>query len=188
MQKCPFYHADNTKPTGSPAFRLQEIELDIKIRFANINDIPLILAFIQQKAEFDRYPASVEATAEKLKQTLFCEPPLANVLFAEVESTTVGFATFFQTYSTFLARPGIWLDDLYVKPHIRGKGVGAALMNRLFAIAKERDCGRIEWTVAPDNIQGIRFYKKQGAQIRNEVRLCRLEYEEIHSSSAVYCL
>lgn len=157
--------------------------MDIKVRSANINDIPLILSFIQQKAEFDGCPTSVEATAEKLKQTLFCEPPLANVLFAEVERTTVGFATFFQTYSTFLARPGIWLDDLYVQPHIRGKGVGAALMNRLAAIALRRDCGRIEWTVATDNTPGIGFYKKQGAQIRNELRLCRLDYEAIHRSA-----
>lgn len=157
--------------------------MDIKVRSANINDIPLILSFIQQKAEFDGCPASVEATAEKLKQTLFCEPPLANVLFAEVEGTTVGFATFFQTYSTFLARPGIWLDDLYVQPHMRGKGVGAALMNRLAAIAKQRDCGRIEWTVATNNTNGIEFYRKQGAQIRDGVRLCRLNYEAIHRSA-----
>ena len=149
-------------------------ELDIQVRVANVDDIELILSFISQKAEFDGCPHAVEATADKLKQTLFGTPPLATVLFAEVEGNAVGFAVFFQTYSSFLAQPSIWLDDIFVQPQMRGKSVGTALLTHLAKIADERECGRIEWTVSAMNVRGIEFYKKHGVQILERTRLCRV--------------
>ena len=154
-------------------------ELDIQVRVANIDDIELILKFISQKAKFDGCPSAVEATADKLKQTLFCDPPLASVLFASVEGSAVGFAVFFQTYSSFLAQPSIWLDDIFVLPQMRGKGVGTALLTYIAEIAHERGCGRIEWTVSIANTLGIEFYQKQGAQILEHVRLCRVDQAAI---------
>lgn len=153
--------------------------MDIQIRLATVHDISLILDLIHQKAEFDGCPNSVEATPARLMQTLFGESPLAYVLFAEVDGRPIGFASYFQTYSTFLARPGLWLDDLYVQPVLRGYGVGTALVNHLAAIAQSQQCGRIEWTVDTSNINGIQFYQKQGAQIKEDVRLCRLNQEAI---------
>lgn len=150
-------------------------KLDIQVRVANVDDIELILSFISQKAKFDGCPSAVEATTDKLKQTLFCDPPLASVLFAEVEGSAVGFAVFFQTYSSFLAQPSIWLDDIFVQPQMRGRGVGTALLTYIAKIADERGCGRIEWTVATANARGIEFYQKQGAQILERVRLCRVD-------------
>lgn len=152
---------------------------EITIRQAKIEDIPVILSFILQKAEFDGCAAAVEATAEKLKQTLFGERAIAKVLFAEVEGIAVGFAVFFQTYSSFLAKPSIWLDDLFVLPQLRNKGVGTALLTHLAQIAKEGDCGRIEWTVSVANDRGIAFYKKHGVQIRENTRLCRVDRQTI---------
>lgn len=149
-------------------------ELDIQVRVANVDDIELILSFIAQKAEFDGCPHAVEATADKLKQTLFDDSPLASVLFAEVEGVAVGFAVFFQTYSSFLAQPSIWLDDIFVQPQMRGKSVGTALLTYLAKIANERECGRIEWTVSATNARGIDFYKKHDVQILERTRLCRV--------------
>jgi len=154
-------------------------EMDIQVRTANIDDIELILSFLSQKANFDGCPSALEATAPKLKQTLFCSPSLASVLFAELEGSTVGFALFFYTYSSFLAQPSIWLDDLFVQPQMRGKGVGTALLMHLATIAESKNCGRIEWTVATNNTRGIAFYKKHGAQILETIRLCRVEQASI---------
>lgn len=149
-------------------------QLDIQVRVANIDDVELILSFIAQKAEFDGCLHAVEATADKLKQTLFGVPPLASVLLAEVEGNAVGFAVFFQTYSSFLAQQSIWLDDLFVQPQMRGKSVGTALLTELAKIADERKCGRIEWTVSAMNARGIDFYKKHGVQVLERTRLCRV--------------
>lgn len=148
--------------------------MEIRIRFAGVSDLPLVLRFIRQKAKFDGYPAAVEASAVALKQALLSDTPLLQVLLAEVEDEAVGFATVFRTYSTFLARSGLWLDDLYVRPHLRGCGVGTALMRQVVSIAHQQHCKRIEWTVATKNVLGIEFYRQQGAEIRENVRLCRL--------------
>jgi GNAT superfamily N-acetyltransferase len=149
-------------------------ELDIKIRLATIEDLELILSFIMQKAEFDGYPHSLEITIDKLRQTLFAQPPLAKVLLAQVDDVAVGFALFSYAYSSFLAQLTLWVGDLYVQPLMRGKGIGTALLQRLAQIAQEADCGRLEWTVADCNTRAIAFYKKHGAQVL-DVRLCRVE-------------
>jgi len=153
-------------------------EIDIKIRLATIEDLELILAFISQKAKFDRYPHSLEITIDKLKQTLFTQPPLAQVLLAQVDDVAVGFALFSYAYSSFLAQPTLWVGDLYVQPLMRGKGIGTALLQRLAQIAQEADCGRLEWTVADCNTRAIAFYQKHGTQVLN-VRLCRIERSTI---------
>ena len=155
-------------------------ELNLKIRVADIKDVELILDLIGQKAEFDGYLDPLEATADKLRQTLFYDvPPQAHVLLAEVEAIAVGFALYSYTYSSFLAEPGIWLDDLFVQSHMRGKGIGQALIDCLVQIAAENNYGRIEWTVNTNNAPAISFYKKQGAQIMESIRLCRIDRGEI---------
>jgi ribosomal protein S18 acetylase RimI-like enzyme len=147
---------------------------NILIRNANQKDIPAIIELIYLKAEFDGCPESVKATPQKLEIDLFGEKPLAFVLLAEIDSDVVGLATYHFIYSTFLAKPGIWLDDLYVKAEYRNNKVGEALMLHLRQIGQEKGCGRIDWTVAVSNERGIKFYERIGANIINKVRLCRL--------------
>ncbi|MHC0062000.1 N-acetyltransferase family protein [Nostoc sp. UIC 10890] len=148
---------------------------NILIRDANQRDIPAIMELIHLKAEFDGCLESVEATPQKLEIDLFGEKPLAFVLLAEVDGDTIGLATYHFIYSTFLAKPGIWLDDLYVKVEYRSHRVGQALMLRLRQIGQEKGCGRIDWTVAVSNEGGIKFYEKIGAKLINKVKLCRLD-------------
>lgn len=145
------------------------------IRPAVPTDIATILDLLDLKANFDGCPGAVQATAEQLHRDLFGEPCLASVLLAEVGQDVAGFATYHRIYSTFLAKPGIWLDDLYLKPEFRGRGMGKALMQHLCQIASDTGCGRIDWTVAVDNAIGIQFYRHMGATINEAVRLCRLE-------------
>jgi len=147
---------------------------NLRIRAATIADLDQLLAFIHQKASFDGYPNSVRATPEILQQAFFSDRPCAEAAFAEVEGQPVGFVVFFQTFSSFLAQPTLWIDDLFVQSDWRGQGIGTALVKYVAAIAQTRHCGRIEWTVATHNANGIAFYEQKGAQIREEVRLCRL--------------
>jgi len=147
---------------------------DIRVRAAAIADLEQILAFIHQKAEFDGFPQAVAATAATLQQTLFGYPPAAEVAFAEVAAKPVGFVLFSQTFASFLAQPTIWMDDLFVPAEWRGQGIGTARLNYVARIANNRNCGRIEWTVATANARGIAFYQKQGAAIQQAVRLCRM--------------
>jgi GNAT superfamily N-acetyltransferase len=134
------------------------------IRAGTALDVPVILDLIRQLAEYEQRAHVVEATEGGLRETLFGAKPAAEVLLADCERECAGFAVFFATYSTFLAQPGIYLEDLYVKPHMRGKGVGSALLQRLARIAVERGCGRIEWGVLDWNEPSIRFYKNLGAE------------------------
>ena len=147
----------------------------VSIRKAQPDDIITIMELLQLKAEFDGCPDSLEATSHKLETDLFGEKPLAFVLLAEVNGNPIGFATYHFIYSTFLAKPGIWLDDLYLRPSYRSQGIGQTLVDHLRQIAKETGCGRIDWTVATQNDRGINFYKRVGARVRQEVRLCRLD-------------
>src|SRR4051794_39537993 len=146
-----------------------------RLRAATPEDVPLVLSFITRKAEFDGAAGTVEATERALLRTLFCDPPLAYVLLAEAGGGAVGFASYYFTSSTFLARPGVWLDDLYVDPATRGRGVGRAMLAPLARLARERGCGRIEWTVAVANERALAFYRRNGATVRERSRLCRLD-------------
>lgn len=157
------------------------INRQFSIRDATQTDIPTIMELIHLKAEFDGCPESVKATRNKLEDTLFGENPLAFVLLAEIEENPIGFATYHRIYSTFLAQPGIWLDDLYVKAEHRSNGSGEALIRRLCQIAQEMGCGRIDWTVAATNARAIKFYERMGAKIMQRIRLCRLDSKAIAS-------
>ena len=135
----------------------------VRIVPATERDVPLILEMIRALAEYERLSHEVVATEEKLRETLFGARPAAEAVFAYDGEECAGFALYFSTYSTFLAQPGIYLEDLYVKPEARGKGLGFALLRHLAKLAKERNCGRLEWSVLNWNEPSIQFYKKRGA-------------------------
>jgi GNAT superfamily N-acetyltransferase len=144
------------------------------IRFATEADVPLILRFIRELAEYEKLPHECVATEEAVRSTLFGERRFAEVLIAESGSEPAGFALFFHNYSTFLAKPGIYLEDLYVRPEFRGRGYGKALLMRLTELARERNCGRVEWAVLNWNTPSIEFYKSLGARAMDEWTVFRL--------------
>jgi GNAT superfamily N-acetyltransferase len=151
----------------------------LRIRTATEEDLPLILRFIQDLAEYERLRDRCVATEEQLRATLFGNPRFAEVIIADVENEPAGFALFFHNYSTFLAQPGIFLEDLFVRPEFRGKGYGQALLAELARIAKERNCGRLEWAVLNWNEPSIGFYKSLGAKPMDEWTVYRLTGEEL---------
>jgi GNAT superfamily N-acetyltransferase len=145
------------------------------IRPATPADLPLILHFIRGLATYEKLLHEVEATAEKLGATLFGPQPAAECLLAFVDGNgPAGFAIFFTNYSTFLARPGLYLEDLFVDPEFRGRGVGKALLLYLAALANQRGCGRMEWSVLDWNQPAIDFYESLGAERKTEWTTCRL--------------
>jgi GNAT superfamily N-acetyltransferase len=137
-------------------------------------NIPVILEMIRGLAEYEKLSHLVIATEERLRATLFGTRPAAEVLLGYYENECAGMALFFQNYSTFLAQPGLYLEDLFVKPQLRGKGVGLALLKRLARTAVERDCGRVEWEVLDWNEPSIGFYKSLGAVPMDEWTRFRL--------------
>ena len=157
---------------------------DLSIRFAVEEDVPLILRFIRELAEYEKLTHECIATEDAVRSTLFGSPRFAEVVIAEVDSTPAGFALFFHNYSTFLARPGIYLEDLYVRPELRGKGYGRALLARLAGIARERNCGRLEWSVLTWNEPAIAFYKSLGARPMDEWKVFRLTGKELADLAA----
>ncbi len=136
---------------------------DITLRPARREDVPAILALIRDLAEYEQLAHEVEADEAGLAATLFGDRPCAEVVIAEADGTAAGFALFFHTYSTFLARPGLYLEDLFVQPRFRGLGIGRRLMTHLARLAVERGCGRFEWTVLDWNAAAIGFYRSLGA-------------------------
>ncbi|HTX37931.1 MAG TPA: GNAT family N-acetyltransferase [Bryobacteraceae bacterium] len=134
------------------------------IRSATVSDVAVILDLIRQLAEYEQQPHLLAATEGRLRETLFGARPAAEVLLADSKEECAGFAVFFANYSTYLAQPGIYLEDLYVKAHARGRGVGSALLRRVAAIAIERGCARVEWGVLDWNQASIRFYRNLGAE------------------------
>jgi GNAT superfamily N-acetyltransferase len=144
------------------------------IRFARPDDTPAILGLINGLAEYERLTHEVSATEEALREHLFGERPYCEVLMAEADGRAVGFALFFHNYSTFLTRPGIYLEDLFVLPEERGRGYGKALLACLARLAVERRCGRLEWAVLDWNEPSIRFYKALGAVPKDEWTIFRV--------------
>ena len=136
---------------------------ETRIREAAGQDIPLILSLIRELAEYERLSHEVVATEDTLRESLFGERRYAEVLIVEHDATPAGFALFFHNFSTFLGKPGIYLEDLYVRPVFRGAGIGKKLLVHLARLAKRRDCGRLEWWVLDWNEPSIGFYKKLGA-------------------------
>jgi GNAT superfamily N-acetyltransferase len=158
---------------------------DLVIRFAVPADAPAILAFIRDLAEYEKLLHEVVADEHALKASLFGVRPAAEVLIAELASEPVGFALFFQTYSTFLARPGLFLEDLFVRPAARGKGVGVALMSALARIAVQRNYGRFEWNVLDWNEPAIGFYQRLGATVLPDWRTCRVTGDALSNLAGV---
>jgi GNAT superfamily N-acetyltransferase len=157
-------------PTQIPGFT---------IRVAVEEDVPLILSFIMGLAAYEKLSHEVSATEELLRETLFKSRQVAEVLLGEYRGEPVGFALFFHNYSTFLGRPGIYLEDLFVKPEMRGRGFGKVLFAYLARLATERKCGRVEWAVIDWNAPAIRFYKRLGAVAMDEWTVYRLTGEAL---------
>jgi GNAT superfamily N-acetyltransferase len=151
----------------------------VQIRSATEGDVPRILAFIRGLAEYEKLCHTCVATEESLRTTLFGPHPYAEVLIALMNGLSVGFALFFHNYSTFLASPGIYLEDLFVLPEHRGAGVGRTLLKRVAQIARERNCGRLEWSVLDWNKPAIEFYKRLGATVLPDWRICRMSGNQI---------
>ncbi len=158
---------------------------EAKIRTATEDDVPQIFQFIRDLAEYEKLAHAVVATEEILRETLFGQPRSAEVLFIEEEGVPVGFALFFHNFSTFIGRPGLYLEDLFVKPEKRGCGYGKALLARLAAIAVERKCGRFEWAVLDWNEPAISFYKSLGAQPVDEWTIFRVTGEPLRALAAL---
>jgi len=144
------------------------------VREASEEDVPLILSLIRELAEYERLSHEVVATEEGLWAGLFGGRPFAEVLIAEQDGSPAGFALFFHNFSTFLGKPGIYLEDLYVKPELRGAGIGKKLLGHLARLAKERGCGRLEWWVLDWNAPSIGFYEKIGAVAMDDWTVYRL--------------
>jgi len=144
------------------------------IQFATKKDVPLILYFIRELAKYEKLLHEVEATTEILEETLFGDKSNAEVILGYLNDKPVAFALFFHNFSTFLGRSGIYLEDLYVKPETRGKGIGKKMLSYLAGLAKERKCGRLEWWVLDWNKSAIEFYKKIGAKAMDEWTVFRV--------------
>ena len=153
----------------------------IEIRPANETDIRVILGFIRSLADYEKLTNLVVATEELLHEHLLGPHPAAEVLIAWLENKPVGFALFFGSFSTFLAKPGIYLEDLFVLPEARGKGVGKALLTTVAKIAVQRNCGRLEWAVLDWNHPAIGFYQKLGAVSMNEWTTMRMTGDALNA-------
>ena len=152
---------------------------DVRIDAATETDVPLILRFIRELAEYERLSHEVVATEERLRETLFGPRRAAEVVIASSGDEPVGFALYFATYSTFLARPGIYLEDLFVLPAWRGHGIGRALLTYLARLAVQRGCGRLEWAVLDWNEPAIGFYRRLGARPLDDWTTFRLTGEAL---------
>jgi GNAT superfamily N-acetyltransferase len=158
--------------------------MPLTIHSASIDDVPLILRFIRALADYEKLSHEAKATEEMLREHLFGSRPAAEVLIAALDGRPVGFALFFQTYSTFVGKPGIWLEDLFVLPEDRGSGVGKALLLEVAKIAHQRNCGRLEWSVLDWNAPAIGFYKKLGARPMDDWTTFRVTGEALTKLAA----
>jgi GNAT superfamily N-acetyltransferase len=153
----------------------------LSIRPGELKDVPLIAELIRGLASYEKLEHEVTMTEEKLTAHLFGERRYAETLIAEDGGQPVGFALFFHSFSTFLAQPGLYLEDLFVVPARRGAGIGRALLERLAQVAVDRGCGRLEWAVLDWNKDAIRFYERLGAKPNSEWTVYRLTGEPLHA-------
>ena len=152
---------------------------ELVIREATVEDVPLLLTLIRELAEYERLLHEVLATEDMLREALFGERRVAEAVIGYHDGGPAGFALFFHNFSTFLGRPGLYLEDLYVRPEHRGKGFGRALLAHLARLAKRRGCGRLEWCVLDWNEPAIKFYKSLGAAAMGEWTVYRVAGESL---------
>ena len=151
----------------------------VTISPATPTDVPALFQLVTALADYEKLSHEVTGTPEDLAQHLFGDRPYAEAIVARVEDNPVGFALFFHNFSTFLMKPGIYLEDLFVLPDYRGSGIGKALLQAIGKLAVERQCGRLEWAVLDWNEPAIAFYKRMGAQLKPEWELCRVTGEAL---------
>jgi GNAT superfamily N-acetyltransferase len=152
---------------------------DFTIRQADVNDIPQIFSLIKALAEYENLSHRVTGTVEQLQEHLFGNRIYAEVIISEIDHETVGFALFLANYSTFLTKPGIYLEDLFVLPEYRRQGIGKAMLSYLGSLAIDRDAGRLEWSVLDWNESAIAFYQSLGAKVLPDWRICRVSDEAL---------
>ena len=160
---------------------------DLRIIRAEEQHAPLILRFIRQLADYEKLSGEVSASEDLLREHLFGNQPAAEVLLAFWAGEPVGFALFFTNFSTFLARPGLYLEDLFVEPVMRGKGIGKALLCSVARLAAERRCGRLEWSVLDWNLPSITFYRNLGARPMEEWTIFRLSGDSLQAAASLAC-
>jgi GNAT superfamily N-acetyltransferase len=154
------------------------------LRAAEPRDLPDLVRLIGALADYEQLTHLLRATPEALGAQLFGPRPAAEAMVAEVDGAVVGFALWFTSFSTFLCRPGVWLEDLFVLPEHRGCGLGKAMLRRLAALAVERGCGRFEWSVLDWNAPAIRFYEAMGAAVLPDWRICRVTGDALQRLAA----
>jgi GNAT superfamily N-acetyltransferase len=152
---------------------------DLTLRFAKPGDCDVLFKLIKALAEYEKLSHAVTGNATELEEHLFGSPRYVEAILAEYTGQAVGFALFFHNYSTFLTKPGIYLEDLFVLPEYRRQGIGKALLTKLAQIAVERGCGRLEWSVLDWNEPAIAFYQRMGATILDDWRICRVTQEAL---------
>lgn len=158
----------------------------VTLRAATREDVPLILAFIRELAEYERAPDAVETDEATLAANLFGERPGAEVVIAEADGQPAGFALFFHNFSTWLGRRGLYLEDLFVRPQFRGRGIGQVLMAYLAKLAVDRGCGRFEWWVLDWNTPALDFYRSLGAMPMDEWTVQRMTGDALHALAASF--
>lgn len=161
-----------------------QIKPIMEIRSAKETDLEDLLRLLKAKAEFDGCLELLRATSDSLREAMFSEKPAAHALVAVEDRVIVGMATYFTIFSTFIVKPGLWLDDLYVYEQYRGRGIGKALMEHLCRIAEDKACGRVDWLVSSHNDRGQKFYESIGATISEKARLVRLTDAGIRNLAA----
>ncbi|NES88451.1 MULTISPECIES: GNAT family N-acetyltransferase [Okeania] len=154
---------------------------EVKLRSARPADVPVIFELIKALAEYEKLSHAVTGSAASLKAHLFSDHPYAEAIIAEFAGQPVGFSLFFHNYSTFLTQPGIYIEDLFVLPEYRGRGIGKQLVSYVAQLAVSRNCGRLEWSVLDWNKPAIGFYQRIGASILDEWRICRVTGNSLKS-------
>jgi len=158
----------------------------VHLRFAQPGDSKQILQFIKSLAAYERMSKEVLATEETIRETLFGEKAYAEVIFAELNGKVVGFALFFHNYSTFVSRPGLYLEDIYIYPEYRGRGIGKRMMAYLAKLAVERDCGRFEWSCLKWNEPSLDFYASLGAETMDEWVTLRVSGKKLKNLAGLF--